>query len=72
MMEQGRGRLQQRTDSQVQYARTDIRKYSFTVRVVKPWNQLPDSVKQAADKEAFKKDMKNLKLATAQSGEKKQ
>jgi hypothetical protein len=45
----------------MQYARTDIRKYSFTVRVVEPWNQLPDSVKQAADKEAFKKAMKNLK-----------
>ncbi len=51
---------------------TDIRKYSFTVRVVETWNQLPDSVKQAADKEAFKRDMKNLKLATAQSGDKKQ
>jgi hypothetical protein len=37
------------------------RKYSFTVRVVKPWNQLTDSVKQAADKEAFKRAMKNLK-----------
>ncbi len=46
----------------VQYARTDIKKkYFFAVRVVKPWNQLPDSVKQAADKEAFKRAMKKLK-----------
>ncbi len=27
----------------VQYARTDIRKHSFTVRVVVKWNRLPDS-----------------------------
>ncbi len=32
----------------VQYAQTDLRKYSFAVRVVEPWNQLTDSVKQAA------------------------
>jgi hypothetical protein len=45
----------------VQYARTDIRKYYFAMRVVKPWNQLPVSVKQTADKEEFKRAMKNLK-----------
>jgi hypothetical protein len=43
------------------YARTEIRKYSFAVRVVEPWNQLADSVKQAADKEAFKGATKNMK-----------
>ncbi len=37
------------------------RKYSFTVRIVKFWNQLSDSVKQAADKEAFKGARKYLK-----------
>jgi hypothetical protein len=36
-----------------------IRIYLFAVRVVEPWNQLPDSVKQAAVKEAFKRAMKN-------------
>jgi hypothetical protein len=43
----------------VQYAKTDIRKYFFAVRVVEPWNQLPDSFKQAANKEAFLRAMKN-------------
>jgi hypothetical protein len=27
------------------YARTDIRKESFAIRVVETWNRLPDSVK---------------------------
>ncbi len=26
-----------------EYPRTDIRKYSYTLRVVEPWNQLPGS-----------------------------
>jgi hypothetical protein len=39
----------------------DIRKYSFSVRVVKPLNQLPDSIKQAESKEAFKKALKQRK-----------
>ena len=45
----------------VQYARTDIRKYSFAVRVVEPWNRLPDTLKKAASKEAFKREWKLLR-----------
>jgi hypothetical protein len=46
----------------VQYARTDTRKYSFSVRVVDPWNHLPDTVKTAPTKEAFKRELKHSKL----------
>jgi hypothetical protein len=45
----------------VQFARTDIRKYSFAVRVVEPWNRLPDTLKKAASKEAFKREWKLLR-----------
>ncbi len=45
----------------VQFARTDIRKYSFAVRVVEPWNRLPDTLKRAASKEAFKREWKQLR-----------
>jgi hypothetical protein len=45
----------------VQFARTDIRKYSFAVRVVEPWNRLPDTLKKAAIKEAFKREWKLLR-----------
>jgi hypothetical protein len=41
----------------VQYACTDIRKHSFTVRVVEKWNHLPDSVKIAPNKESFKRGL---------------
>jgi hypothetical protein len=41
----------------VQYARTDIRKHSFAVRVVEKWNHLPDSVKIAPNKESFKRGL---------------
>jgi hypothetical protein len=34
----------------VQYARTDIRKHSFAVRIVEKWNHLPDTVKMAPNK----------------------
>ena len=44
-----------------QFARTDIRKYSFGVRVVEEWNKLPESVKQAPSKEAFKSRLKHSK-----------
>jgi hypothetical protein len=43
-----------------QYARRNIRINSFAVRVVEPWNQLPDSIKQAESKEAFKRALKQL------------
>ncbi len=45
----------------VQFARTDIRKYSFAVKVVEPWNRLPDTPKKAASKEAFKREWKQLR-----------
>jgi hypothetical protein len=43
----------------VQYARTDIRKHSFAVRVVEGWNRLPDQVKMTASKDAFKRMLQN-------------
>jgi hypothetical protein len=39
----------------------NIRKYSFAVRVVEPRNPLPDSIKQAQSKEAFKRALKHRK-----------
>ena len=42
----------------VQYSRTDQRKYSFAVRTVEQWNHLPDTVRQATSKEAFKSRLK--------------
>jgi len=42
----------------VQYARTDIRKHSFTRRVAVKWNRLPDSVKMAPSKESFKRGLR--------------
>jgi hypothetical protein len=39
----------------VQYARTNIRKHSFAVRVEEVWNRLPDQVKTTARKDAFKR-----------------
>jgi hypothetical protein len=41
------------------YARTDIRKYSFAVRVLEGWNRLPDQVKLTASKDAFKRMLQN-------------
>ena len=46
------------TNNTVRYARRDIRKNSFAVRVVEPW--MPDSIKQAESKEAFKRALKHL------------
>jgi hypothetical protein len=43
-----------------QYARTDIRKESFAIRVVETWNRLPDSVKLTEKPESFKKELKKL------------
>ncbi len=40
-----------------QYARTDIRKRSFAVRVVEGWNRLPDQVKMTASKDVFKRTL---------------
>jgi len=38
----------------VQYARTDVRKYSFAVRTIEGWNNLPEELKQAKTSESFK------------------
>ncbi len=45
--------------------RTYGRKYSLAVRVVEPWNQLPDSIKYAESKEAFKRALKLRKKIVA-------
>ena len=34
--------------------RLDVRKKSFTVRVVRPWNRLPSEAVDAPSQEAFK------------------
>jgi hypothetical protein len=44
------------------FAWTDPRKYSFAVRVVDPWNKLPDDLKLANSKEQFKAKMKRVKM----------
>jgi hypothetical protein len=44
-----------------QYARTDVRKYSFAVRVVDKWNRLPESVRTATSKETFKRELKKAR-----------
>jgi len=44
-----------------QYSRTNIRKYSFGVRIVEDWNKLPDHVRQAPNKETFKSRLKQSK-----------
>ena len=38
----------------------DISKYSFTSRVVDPWNDLPDAVVLSADVNAFKGNLDHL------------
>jgi hypothetical protein len=45
----------------VQYARTDVRKYSFAVRTIEGWNNLPEELKQAKTSEAFKSGIKKLR-----------
>ena len=42
-----------------QFARTDPRKYSFAVRTVEVWNNLPDDTKRAKTKDAFKARLKD-------------
>jgi hypothetical protein len=41
-----------------QFARTDVRKHSFAVRVVERWNSLPDNVRVAENQEAFKRGLR--------------
>jgi hypothetical protein len=35
------------------YARTELRKASFAIRVTEPWNTLPTEQKNATDSKAF-------------------
>ncbi len=48
-------------DLATQYARTDVRKYSFAVRVVDKWIWLPESVRTARGKIAFNSCKPNSK-----------
>ena len=43
------------------YARTDMRKYSFGVRVVEPWNRLDPDHRESATNKAFKNRLKHGK-----------
>jgi hypothetical protein len=38
----------------VQFSRTDHRKYSFALRTVEKWKNLPDDIKSAPNGEVFK------------------
>ncbi len=40
------------------FARTDQRKFSFSVRTADRWNRLPDEIKQAANQKEFRKRLK--------------
>jgi hypothetical protein len=44
----------------VQYARKTPRKYSFAVRTVEKWKNLPDSIKSAPNGEVFRNRMAKL------------
>ncbi len=44
----------------VQYARTDPRHYSFAVRTVEKWNNLPDDIKSAPNGDVFRSRMGKL------------
>ena len=43
-----------------QFARTDIRKSSFAVRIVDTWNQLPESVRAEEKLPPFRRKLKGL------------
>jgi hypothetical protein len=45
----------------VQYAKTDPRKHSFTIRMVGPWNRLPEDIKNSASNELFKSRLKKYR-----------
>ena len=47
----------------VQFARTDVRKNSFTVRAVEQWNSLPNSLRAERKPESFKKRLKAVKVS---------
>ena len=39
---------------QEKWARTDVRRNFFSLRVIKPWNMVPDEVKEATTVNGFK------------------
>jgi hypothetical protein len=43
------------------FARTDQRKFSFSVRTVEKWNGLPETSKQAATQDGFKRSLKQTR-----------
>jgi hypothetical protein len=53
-------RTRQAAGPGIQYARTDPRKYSFAVRAVEKWNNLPEDVKASQNGEVFKKKLKKM------------
>ncbi len=44
----------------IQYARTDPRKYSFALRAVDKWNNLPQDVKASQNGQVFKQRLKRM------------
>jgi hypothetical protein len=45
----------------VQFARTDLRKYSFAVRSIEGWNKLSVNARSAASSESSRKRLKGVK-----------
>ena len=45
----------------MQFARTDLRKYSFAVRSIEGWNKLSVNARSAASSESSRKRLKGLK-----------
>jgi hypothetical protein len=46
----------------IKQARTDVRKHSFSVRVVQKWNGLPDAINQSRNADMFKNRLKEYKM----------
>ena len=62
---EGRARTRQTAGTKAltaQFAKSDIWKNSFAVRVVDPWNKLPDSARQETKQELFKRQLKKAAL----------
>jgi len=58
---EGRARTRQTAGTKAltaQFAKGDIRKNSFTVRAVDPWNKLPESARQETKQDSFKRQLK--------------
>jgi hypothetical protein len=48
--------------------RLDVRRHSFSIRVIKPWNALPDFLANCASVSVFRKELDKLDLSTFLSG----